>query len=156
MTQKPAGEKLVCQNKKAGFRFELLERLECGIVLMGTEVKSLRSQSASLDESYARIDDGQLWLIDFHISPYKYGHTANHEPMRARKLLIHGRELQKLQPKVTQRGLTLVPVRVYFNERGLAKVTIALARGKTGRDKRQDMKARDHKLEMDRATRKNR
>lgn len=144
----------VCSNKKASFRFELLERLECGLMLLGTEVKSLRTQGASLDESYARIDDGELWLIDFHIPAYKFGHTVNHEPMRRRKLLARAREVRKLEQAVRLKGMTLVPLRVYFNERGIAKVTVALARGKNVRDKRQDLKARDHRREMDRATRR--
>lgn len=144
----------VCSNKKASFRFELLERLDCGVVLLGTEVKSLRTQGASLDEAYARIDNGELWLIDFHIPAYKHGHTVNHEPMRRRKLLARAREVIKLEQAVRLKGMTIVPLRVYFNERGIAKVTIALARGKNVRDKRQDLKSREHRREMDRAARR--
>lgn len=144
------------RNKKAHFKFEILEKLECGLVLRGTEVKSLRAGQASLDESYARLRDGEMWLIGCHIAPYEYGNVMNHEPRRARKLLLHGREIRKLMPKLTQAGLTVVPLRIYFNERGLAKCTLGLARGKTHGDKRQDMQKREQKREMDRATRRGR
>ena len=154
--KKPITDTTVCTNKKATFRFELLDRLDCGIVLHGTEVKSLRTQSASLDESYVRIERGELWLIDFHIAGYKFGHTKTHEALRRRKLLVHAREMHKLKPRVEQKGLTLVPIRVYFNERGLAKVTIALARGKRLGDKREALKKRDQQREMDRAARRRR
>jgi len=151
MGKKADPDKTICRNRKAAFRFQILEKLDCGIALLGTEVKSLRARTASLEEAYARIENGELWLINFHIAPYRFGHTQNHDPMRPRKLLLHARELRKLKPKVQQRGLTLVPLRVYFNERGLAKVTVALAHGKTSWDKRQDIKTRDHRREMDRA-----
>lgn len=156
MTKKRTTDNTICRNRKATFRFEILEKLECGLVLQGTEVKSLRTQSASLDESYARLSDGELWLIDFHIAPYKHGHTGGHEPRRPRKLLAHAREIRKLTPRIVQKGLTLVPLRVYFNDRGIAKVTLALARGKAVRDKRQDLKARDDRRDMDRAARRRR
>ncbi len=141
------------RNRKASFRFEIVEKLDCGLVLWGTEVKSLRAGQASLDESYARIEKEEIWLHNFHIAPYEHGHTTNHLPMRPRKLLLHRREIRKLTPKVTQRGFTLVPLSVYFNERGLAKVKLALARGKTHGDKREDIKKRDHAREMQRAKR---
>lgn len=144
----------VIRNKKASHKFEILEKIECGIVLLGTEVKSLRVGSASLDESHARIKDDEIWLIGFNIAPYSHGNLMNHEPTRPRKLLLHKREVHKLLPKVTQRGQTLVPLKVYFNDRGLCKVTLALARGKTHSDKREDMKKRDQKREMDRAMRR--
>ena len=156
MVKKPDDDKTICRNRKATFRFEILGKIECGLVLLGTEVKSLREQSASLDEAYARIERDELWLVDFHISPYKFGHTANHEPKRRRKLLVHAREIQRLRPKVEQKGLTLVPLRVYFNARGLAKVTLALARGKQVGDKRQAIKTREHKREMQRVMRRKR
>ena len=156
MQKEPPADRIICRNRKAKFRYQILETIECGIVLLGSEVKSLREQSASLEESYARIDRGELWLVDFHIAAYKFAHTINHEATRRRKLLIHGRELSRLKPKVEQKGLTLIPLRVYFNTRGLAKVSVALARGKQVADKRQDLKARDHKREMDRALRKRR
>ena len=152
----PAADRTICRNRKARFRYEILDTVECGIVLLGTEVKSLREQSASIDEAYARIERGELWLVDCHIAAYKFGHTANHEPTRRRKLLVRSRELGRLRPKVEQKGLTLIPVRIYFSDRGLAKVSIALVRGKRIADKRQDLKSRDHKREMDRALRSKR
>ena len=146
----------VCRNRKATFRFEVLEQFECGIVLRGTEVKSLRDKNASIEEAYARIEDDELWLIGSHIAAYSFAHAQNHEPLRRRKLLLHAREIRKLRPQVEQKGLTLVPLRIYFNERGIAKVSVALARGKTLGDKRRTLQAREHKREMDRATRRGR
>ncbi len=138
-------------NKKARFNYEILERLEVGIALMGTEVKSLRAGNASLDEAFARVDRGEVFLYGFHIKPYEKGGHSNHEPLRPRKLLLHRREIHRLVAKVTQKGLTLVPLQVYFNKRGLAKVELALVKGKTHRDKRQDIKKRDHERDMARA-----
>ncbi len=145
---------MACRNKKASFKFEWLEKLECGIVLRGTEVKSLRVGQASLEEAYARIEDDELWMIGFHIPPYEHGNVQNHDPTRRRKLLLHRREISRLGQKVVLRGLTLVPLDVHFNERGLAKVTLALARGKTTHDKRQVLQKRDAQREMDRAMRR--
>jgi SsrA-binding protein len=149
-------DQTVCTNRKAGFRFETLEKFECGIVLLGSEVKSLRDKNASIEEAYVRLDGGELWLIGSHIHPYAFANTQNHDPVRKRKLLVHKTELRKIKPKVEQKGLTLIPLRIFFNSRGLAKVTIALARGKTIGDKRQSLKAREHKREMSRALRRNR
>ncbi len=154
MGKKKSSDNAICRNRKARHRFQILQEYECGIVLRGTEVKSLRERNCSLDESYARLERGELWLVGFHINPYEQAGTANHEPMRRRKLLLHAREINKIRPKIEQRGLTLVPLRVYFNTRGLAKITIALAQGKTHGDKRQDQKTREHRREMDRAMRK--
>ncbi|MDO8631281.1 MAG: SsrA-binding protein SmpB [Phycisphaerales bacterium] len=151
---KPPANETVCTNRKAGFRFEILEKIECGIALLGSEVKSIRDRNASIDEAYVRIDGEELWLIGAHIAPYTFANTQNHEPLRKRKLLVHKHEIRKLRPKVEQKGLTLVPMRIFFNTRGLAKVTIALARGKTLGDKRQTLKTREHKREMDRAMRR--
>lgn len=153
MAKPPPQDNTICRNRKAGFRFEVLEELECGMALEGTEVKSLRDRNATLDEAYARIDDNEVWLIGCHISPYVYGNTQNHEPTRKRKLLLRRDQIRKLKPKVEQRGLTLVPLRIYFNDRGLAKMTLALCKGKSVADKRQSMKARDDRREMDRAMR---
>ena len=153
MAKKTPSDDAVCRNRKATHRFEVLERVECGLVLRGTEVKSLRERGASLDESYARIDRDELWLIGCHISPYSHAHALNHEPLRRRKLLVHSHELRKIRPKVEQRGLTLVPLRIYFNERGIAKLTLALARGKSHGDKRQDLKKRQDRRDMERAVR---
>ena len=156
MKKKPDTGRTVCRNKKAAYRFQILGKTECGIALTGTEVKSLREQAASLDEAYARIVHGELWLIGFHITPYKFGTTQNHDPLRRRKLLVHARELRKLRTSTEQKSLTLVPLSVYFNERGLAKVSLALARGKTLGDKRQDLRTRDDRREMERTMRRRR
>ena len=126
-------------NKKARFNFHLLEKLEAGIVLVGTEVKSLRQGKANLEEAFARIRDGELYLLGCHISVYDHGNIMNHDPLRPRKLLIHRRELHKIEVKLNQKGLTLVPLRIYFN-RGLTKVEIALAHGKSHADKRQKLR----------------
>jgi len=144
----------VCQNKRGVFRFEILEKLECGIVLTGTEVKSLRDKNVSIEEAYVRIDGDELWLVGAHVAPYSFGHARNHDPVRKRKLLAHTSEIHKLRPKVEQRGLTLVPLRIFFSARGIAKVMIGLARGKTVGDKRETLKAKEHKREIERATRR--
>ncbi len=156
MAKRKSSDNSICRNRKATFRFEILEKVECGLILRGTEVKSLREKDCTLEEAYARLEDGELWLIGLHISPYSHGHCANHDPLRRRKLLLHRREIAKIRPKVEQRGLTLVPLRIYFNERGFAKVTIGLARGKRIADKRQDMKTRDHQRDMEREIRSRR
>ncbi len=138
-------------NSKARFNYHVLERIEVGIALLGTEVKSLRAGHASLDEAFARIDRGEVFLYGCHIKPYEKGNQNNHEPLRPRKLLLHRREIHRLLTKVRQRGQTLVPLKIYFNKRGLAKVELALVKGKTHGDKRQDLKKRDHEREMARA-----
>ena len=154
MAKKAPTDPAIATNRKARFRYEILEKLECGIVLGGSEVKSLRDGHASIEEAYCRIERGELWLIGVHISPYSYARLHVRDPNQRRKLLIHKSELRKLIPKVEQKGLTLIPLKLYFNERGIAKVTVGLARGKTHSDKRQSMKKRDHKREMDRATKR--
>ena len=156
MSKPPQTDETICRNRKAAFRFEILEQFECGIMLRGTEVKSLRDKNASIEEAYARIEDDELWLIGVHIAAYTFAHSQNHEPLRRRKLLIHTREIRKLRPQIEQKGLTLVPLRIYFNERGIAKVAVALARGKTLGVKRRTLQTREHKREMDRAMRRNR
>jgi SsrA-binding protein len=142
------------KNKKARFDFEILEQAEAGISLTGSEVKSLRSGKASLEEAYAVIRDGEAFLRDCNISPYPQAGYAQHKPTRERKLLLHRREIRKLFNKVTQKGLTLIPLKMYFNERGLVKVVIGLARGKKLHDKRQDLKKRDDQRAMARALRR--
>lgn len=142
------------RNKKARFRFEILEQLEAGISLTGSEVKSLRAGKASLEEAYALIRDGEIFLRDCNISPYPQAGYAQHKPTRERKLLLHRREIRKLHGKVTQKGLTLVPLKMYFTERGLVKVLIGLARGKKIHDKREDIRRRDDQRAMDRAMRR--
>lgn len=142
------------QNRKARFEYEILDKVEAGIALTGSEVKSLRAGQASLEEAYARIERGEVILIGANISPYPMAGYAQHVPKRDRKLLLHRRQIKKWEAKVTQKGFTLVALGMYFNERGIVKVDLALARGKTHGDKRQDMKARDQKREMDRAMRR--
>ncbi len=140
-------------NPRARHKFELLERLECGLSLRGTEVKSLRLGNGSIDEAYARFQKGELWLLGMYVEEYAARGYASHARSRPRKLLVHRREMQQLRKAVERRGLTMVPTRVYFNERGIVKVEIALARGKKLHDKRQDLKARDAKREIARAAR---
>ncbi len=150
---KPDSQNVV-QNKAARFRYEILERMECGMALKGTEVKSLRNRQASLEEAFARIQGEELWLFGCHINLYSQGNVQNHEPTRPRKLLAHKREIRKWIPQVKAKGLTIVPLDIHFNARGLAKITLALVRGKTFADKRQDIKKREHKREIDRAMRR--
>ncbi len=150
---KPDSQNVV-QNKAARFRYEILERMECGMALKGTEVKSLRNRQASLEEAFARIQGEELWLFGCHINLYSQGNVQNHEPTRPRKLLAHKREIRKWIPQVKAKGLTIVPLDIHFNTRGLAKITLALVRGKTFADKRQDIKKREHKREIDRAMRR--
>jgi SsrA-binding protein len=140
----------VATNRQASYRFDLLDKLECGIVLHGTEVKSLRDGAAQLKDGYAQITDGELWLHNVHIPPYGPASRENHEPERPRKLLAHRREIERLIGKVQERGLTLVPTRLYFSG-PRAKVEIALARGKDRFDKRESIKARDQRRDMERA-----
>ncbi len=130
----------VATNRQAGFRYHLLERWECGIVLQGTEVKSLRNGGVQLKDAYAEVRDGEVWLQRMHIAPYKPAAGENHDPERPRKLLLHRREIERLIGKTQERGLTLVPTRVYFKG-PRAKVEIALAKGKDAYDKRRDLKA---------------
>ncbi len=142
--------RMICRNRRAAHEYEIFEALECGIVLTGTEVKSLREGQASLEEAYAKIDDGELWLIGSDIPEYAMGNRMNHKPKRPRKLLMHRREISKFAGKASQRGFTLVPVRMYFKE-GKAKVEIAICRGKQLHDKRQDKKKADAQREIRRA-----
>jgi SsrA-binding protein len=142
----------IATNRQAAYRYHLLEKLECGIVLTGTEVKSLRQGTATIKDGYADVRDGELWLHNVHIPPYAPASRENHEPERDRKLLVHRRELERLIGKTKERGLTIVPTRIYF--RGPhAKVEIALARGKDVRDKRETIRARETRREMERELR---
>jgi SsrA-binding protein len=140
----------VATNRQASYRYSFLDKLEAGMVLTGTEVKSLRGGKAQIKDGYASVKDGELWLFNVHIPPYAPASRDNHEPERARKLLVHRAELERLQARVQERGLTLVPTRIYFSN-GRAKVEIALARGKDVGDKRQTLKQRELKREMERA-----
>jgi SsrA-binding protein len=142
----------VATNRQASFRYELLDRLETGIVLRGTEVKALRAGSAQMKDAYATVRDGELWLHNLHIPPYGPAARDNHEPERPRKLLAHRREIDRLVGKTQERGLTLVPTRLYFSG-SRAKVELALARGKDRFDKRQTIKAREQARDMQRALR---
>lgn len=144
------GDKVVTVNRKARHEYHVLETYEAGIALKGTEVKSLRSGKANLQDSFARIESSELILYNMHISPYEQGNRFNHEPKRPRKLLMHKREIMRLLGKTQEKGLTLVPLKVYFT-RGRAKVELALAKGKKVYDKREAIKARDARREMDRA-----
>jgi SsrA-binding protein len=140
----------VATNRQASFRFDLLDRLECGVVLAGTEVKSLRNGSAQIKDGYAQVRDGELWLYNVHIPPYGPASRENHDPDRPRKLLAHKREIDRLVGQVQERGLTIVPTRIYFSG-PRAKVEVALARGKDRFDKRESIKAREQKRDMERA-----
>ena len=142
----------VATNRQASFRFNLLERFECGIVLTGTEVKALREGKAQLKDSYAVVRDGEVWLIGAYVPPYGPASRENHEPERPRKLLLHRAEIERLIGKTRERGLTLVPTRIYFRD-GRAKVEIALARGKDVRDKRETIRTRDMAREVQRELR---
>jgi len=144
----------VATNRRASFRYTLLERFECGIVLTGTEVKSLREGGAQLKDSYAVVRDGELWLLGMYIAPYGPASRENHDPERPRKLLLHRREIDRLIGSTRERGLTLVPTRVYFSGPGSrAKVEIALARGKDVYDKRESIRKRETAREMQRELR---
>ena len=146
-------KKVVAENRRARFDYFVDERVEAGIALTGTEVKSLRFGEGSIAESYATVDGEEVWLINSHIPEYSHGNRLNHQPKRPRKLLLKGREISKLQGAVARQGLTLVPLSIYFNSRGRAKVEIALARGKKVHDKRETVKERDWKREQQRLLR---
>jgi SsrA-binding protein len=145
--------KVVTVNRKARHDYHILETYEAGIALTGTEVKSLRAGRANLQDSFARVENAELFLYNMHISPYDQGNRFNHEPKRTRKLLMHKKEILRLLGKSREKGLALIPLKVYFNDQGKAKVELALARGKKVYDKREDMAARDAKREMERALR---
>ncbi|HET7817652.1 MAG TPA: SsrA-binding protein SmpB [Sphingomicrobium sp.] len=148
--------KVVAENRRARFDYFVEERLEAGIALTGTEVKSLRHGEGSIAESYATVDGDEVWLINSHIPEYSHGNRLNHQPRRARKLLLKGREIDKLHGAVTRQGLTLVPLSIYFNGRGRAKVELAIARGKKVHDKRETIKQRDWKRDQQRLLRSHR
>jgi SsrA-binding protein len=155
MAQKPQEFRSVSRNKKAYHAFEILEELECGMVLQGTEVKSLRAGHCSIGEAYGRIKGGELWLVGATIPEYRHGNIHNHQPARERKLLAHGREIERLGKKVRERGMTLIPLEVYF-EKSRVKCKIGLCRGKRLHDKRQAQRDKDDRRTMDRAMRRRR
>ena len=146
-------KKVVAENRRARFDYFVDDRVEAGIALTGTEVKSLRHGEGSIAESYATVDGEEVWLINSHIPEYSHGNRLNHQPRRPRKLLLKRREISKLQGAVARQGLTLVPLSMYFNSRGRAKVELALARGKKVHDKRDTVKERDWKREQARLLR---
>jgi len=147
-----SGKKILAMNRKARFNYTVEDTLECGIELRGTEVKSMKERSFSFTDSYAKIDNGELWLIGLHVTPYKFGNIYNHEPNRSRKLLVHRQEIKRLSRKVNERGLTLVPLSFYLS-RGIVKLELGICRGKRVVDKRQDIKRRDQKRDAERALR---
>lgn len=152
MDQKSGKIKVVYNNKRATFDYELLERIEAGVVLTGTEIKSIRANNVSLQRSYVQARGDELWLLEANISPYEHGNRLNHEPTRPRKLLLHRREINRILTALTQKGLTIVPTRLYLKG-GRAKVEIALARGKRKFDKREDIARRDADRQVERALR---
>src|SRR6516164_3631725 len=144
------GIRIICRNRRAFHEYDILDSLECGLVLTGTEVKSLREGAGGLEDAYAKIDDGEVWLIGSDIPEYSMGNRMNHKPKRARKLLLHRREIAKFAGKASQRGFTLVPLKMYFKN-GRAKVELGVCRGKATHDKRQAMKKADAQKEIRRA-----
>lgn len=149
MARRP-GHQLIAENRRARHDYHLLERFEAGLVLTGTEVKSLRNGRATLRQAYADVREGEAWLVGAHIPTYEQGNVANHDPDRDRKLLLHAREIASLIGKVRERGLTVVPTKLYFKD-GRAKVELAVARGKETRDKRRDIARREADRQIERA-----
>ncbi len=143
---------IITKNRKAYFQYEILEKIEAGIVLTGTEVKSIRNRDVSINESFAHIENGEVFIYEMHIGQYKQGNRQNHDPKRVRKILLHKREINKIIGKVKQKGYTLIPLSLYFKE-GRVKVELAFARGKTSVDKREDIKKRTIEREIQRAMR---
>lgn len=141
--RKEEGIKLIAGNRRARHEYEILDTWEAGLVLLGTEVKALRQGKANLGDSFAEIRDGEGWLVKLHIGPYEQGNRENHEPFRRRKLLLTRRELRRLRPRIDEQGLTLVPLRLYFNVKGLVKVELGLGRGRKLHDKRDAAARRD-------------
>ena len=144
------GEKLIADNRRARHDYHLLDRVEAGLVLTGTEVKSLREGKATLQQAFAEVRDGEAWLLGLHVPEYGQGNRSNHEPDRSRKLLLHRREIDKLYGQVREKGVTLVPTKLYFKD-GRVKVELALARGKDVRDKRRTIADRDAQRQIERA-----
>ncbi len=141
----------ISENRKARHRYEVLEKVECGVVLVGSEVKSLRDQKISIDEAYVRVNSGELWLVGADIPEYRQANRWNHDPKRNRKLLVHSKQLKKLSMRAHEKGLTLVPLRIYFNSRGIVKLMVGVCSGKKLFDKRESQKTRDVKRQIDRA-----
>jgi SsrA-binding protein len=152
MGSQERGDRTIATNRRARHEYEILETVEAGLVLRGTEVKALRAGQVNFKDSYATLRDDEAWLVGCHISPYSHGTDANHDPERDRKLLLHRRELARLTGKVAERGLTLVPLRLYFKE-GRAKLELGLARGRKLHDKRSAIRERETRREMEKAAR---
>jgi len=140
--------KIVARNKKAFHDFEILEKLEAGIACVGTEIKSIREGRVNLKESYAAVRNGEIWLVDCHISPYSHGNINNHDPLRRRKLLLHRREIKRLIGKVTEKGMTLIPLLFYFNQAGRVKVELGVCKGRKTVDKRRHEQERTEEREI--------
>jgi SsrA-binding protein len=155
MASERPSERAISTNRRARHEYEILETVEAGLVLRGTEVKSLRDSQVTFKDSYATIRNGEAWLLGCHINPYSHGTDANHDPDRDRKLLLHRREISRLTGKVAERGLTLVPLRLYFKD-GRVKIELGLARGRKLHDKRSAIREREVRREMDKAAREGR
>ncbi len=154
--RKEQSEKTVATNRKAYHDYFIEEKFEAGIMLRGTEVKSMREGRVNLQDSYASVKGDEIFLHHCHINPYSHGNIMNHEPLRTRKLLLHRKEINKLLGKTQQQGLTLIPLRIYFSKRGLAKVEIGLAKGKKQHDRRESIKTREASREVERAMKEKR
>ena len=146
---KSEGIKVLAVNKKARFNYSIEESFECGLSLVGTEVKSIKEGRFSFADSYAAVENEELWLIDFHVTPYAFGNRMNHDPLRKRKLLVHRKEIKRLKRVTDERGLTLVPLKFYL-KRGIVKCELGIAKGKKLFDKRHDIRARDQQRELER------
>ncbi|MFN8285369.1 MAG: SsrA-binding protein SmpB [Chitinophagales bacterium] len=149
-----SADKIDIKNKKAGFEFEILERFNAGLMLTGSEVKSIRNGGGSITEAFCFVREGEVYVKNMNIPEYSHGSYANHEPMRLRKLLLTKRELKRLEAKIKERGLAVIPIRLFINERGFAKLEIGLGRGKKKYDKRESLKQKDTKREVDRVMKK--
>lgn len=147
LDKKPVERKSIIRNRRASYEYELLDKYDAGVVLLGTEVKSLRAKNVTVADAYVEMKNGEAWLKNVNVAQWKFGNRNNHEPARPRKLLLHGRELDKLSRGVEEKGLTIVPLELYF-ERGLVKCKIALGRGKKMHDKRASIHAKDAKRDI--------
>lgn len=152
-SDKDDGRKVIAQNRRARHQYQILETLECGLQLVGSEVKSLRNGKLSLEEAYGRVKNGEVWLIGSDIPEYMEANRFNHDPRRPRKLLLHRREITKFANRAYEDGLTLIPLSLYFNQEGVAKILMGIGRGKKLHDKREDLKKQEARREMDRAAR---
>ena len=155
MPRPQGGKKQIARNRRAFHNFEVLEQIEAGLVLKGTEVKSLRDGNVSFNDAHARHRGGEIWLLDLHIAQYKNASWTNHDPTRPRKLLLHKREIRRIRDKVDRQGLTLVPLDMYFR-RGFAKITLGICKGRKRHDKRQQMREKQDAKDMARAVRQQR